>query len=1025
MNSNFGIPTDQSQSKASNDGSAQGGDKNSNANSGADSNQLEHALLETIFYNEMMMMEDMDSMFLPDAEVEPENTQAQAQAQAQQAQAQQIQIQMQPQVVHIQPQVVHSHQVHPAQQIQNAPAPAPAPAPVHMSQQQQQQQQQLQHHPATMHVPQSHSHTSLPSSLLPQPIQPRQTAQTLQQAQHPIQHHVPVPVPVPAPAQPPPAPGFVNNPIRIDRNANANANANAEPTGTAVYNNPLHFSQPQSQTQTQTHIQPKSNINGGSNITSSVPNITMSSSVPLHVVNGNNISTTASNGLGPGFVSVPVPAPAPAPILHQNQTVNGQVYYTTQPMAYSNANANANATVNSDTNSTVSVQSNHQHQHQHQHQPIHIQPAGATTHAPAPIMPVGATPIQPKLNKHPVNIMPHPSATVPQIITPGPPPNNPQTYVIQQHQQQPVPIQPSRAPVPAPAAPAPAAPAPAPVPVPAQTQYTQQPQMHQPQMHQPQHQPQQPQQPQMHQPQHQPRQPQMHQPQMHQPQMHQPQHQAKQPPMHQPQQHPQQSPMHQPQQHPQQILHPTTFQRTQSAPQQHTQSAPQQQTQILHQPQRIASKAPVVQLAHTQPLRATTTVTPTIQHPQPRITQPRISQNNVQPGAGTRVSLAEQAKAELLVAQFQTLASRLGISLPHNVLTDLTTAAAINEANSSSKEEPAIRLEPPSSAIAQVTSNGIPSPSESNNIPDFMKQLQDTAEAAISAVDSRKRKASDEDEDGDDRLGPAAPIKRKKKATKEDCERRLRDLREENETLKRHLEMVRNKTAQFKKKRKMQEQNMKQLVLLSSKGNNIQYQKELRASLNQFTETYSDYGKIRQDELFFHLNQLEKSAAPTTFTKMSLWTLGQNESFFTQPKHHPISGILRKELDITPAQVRKIVAQRFKIQALCQNIKEVLQLIADLKALCQKKQKVFSDRMSKCQEILRPEQVTRLLVWIDDHAGVLESVCPGWGSERIQEQEQRGKGKGKTGRKGAGKGKGKETQSKPTTDAKNSPSNSP
>jgi hypothetical protein len=477
--------------------------------------------------------------------------------------------------------------------------------------------------------------------------------------------------------------------------------------------------------------------------------------------------------------------------------------------------------------------------------------------------------------------------------------------------------------------------------------------------------------------------------------------------------------------HPQQILHPTTFQRTQSAPQQHTQSAPQQQTQILHQPQPIASKAPVVQLAHTQPLRATTTVTPTIQHPQPRITQPRISQNNVQPGAGTRVSLAEQAKAELLVAQFQTLASRLGISLPHNVLTDLTTAAAINEANSSSKEEPAIRLEPPSSAIAQVTSNGIPSPSESNNIPDFMKQLQDTAEAAISAVDSRKRKASDEDEDGDDRLGPAAPIKRKKKATKEDCERRLRDLREENETLKRHLEMVRNKTAQFKKKRKMQEQNMKQLVLLSSKGNNIQYQKELRASLNQFTETYSDYGKIRQDELFFHLNQLEKSAAPTTFTKMSLWTLGQNESFFTQPKHHPISGILRKELDITPAQVRKIVAQRFKIQALCQNIKEVLQLIADLKALCQKKQKVFSDRMSKCQEILRPEQVTRLLVWIDDHAGVLESVCPGWGSERIQEQEQRGKGKGKTGRKGAGKGKGKETQSKPTTDAKNSPSNSP
>ncbi len=269
-----------------------------------------------------------------------------------------------------------------------------------------------------------------------------------------------------------------------------------------------------------------------------------------------------------------------------------------------------------------------------------------------------------------------------------------------------------------------------------------------------------------------------------------------------------------------------------------------------------------------------------------------------------------------------------------------------------------------------------------------MKQLQDTAEAAISAVDNRKRKAEDID-----RLAPApAPLKRKKKPSKEDCERKLKELREENETLRRHLEMVKNKTAQFERERKAQEQKMKQLVMLSTKGNHVQYHRELRMSLKQFTETYSDYGKHRREELFFHLNQLEKNAAPTTFTKMSLWTLGQNEQFFTQPKHHPISGILRKELDITPAQGRKILAQRFKIQRLCQNIKEVLQLIADLKALCQKKQKVFSDRMSKCQEILTPEQVTKLLVWIDDNSSVLESVCPGWGSERIRGQEQGAKG---------------------------------
>lgn len=150
---------------------------------------------------------------------------------------------------------------------------------------------------------------------------------------------------------------------------------------------------------------------------------------------------------------------------------------------------------------------------------------------------------------------------------------------------------------------------------------------------------------------------------------------------------------------------------------------------------------------------------------------------------------------------------------------------------------------------------------------------------------------------------------------------------------------------------------------------------------------YSDHSKQREEELQFHLSQLAKLAAPTTFTKMSLWTLGQNKSFFTKPQNHPISGILMKELEITPQQGRKILMQRAKIQDCCMNIKKGLELIAELKSLCLKKQKIFAERMSKCQEILTPEQVVKLLVWIDDNDSVLESVCPGWGSERIRDRK--------------------------------------
>ncbi len=144
----------------------------------------------------------------------------------------------------------------------------------------------------------------------------------------------------------------------------------------------------------------------------------------------------------------------------------------------------------------------------------------------------------------------------------------------------------------------------------------------------------------------------------------------------------------------------------------------------------------------------------------------------------------------------------------------------------------------------------------------------------------------------------------------------------------------------------------------------------------------SKFARIITLSSFLSTNHLAV-AVPANFTKMSLWTLGQNESFYTKPKSNPIAGILMKELEITPTQGRKIISQREKVQRLCTNIKHCLALIAKLKTLCEQKQRIFHDRLSKVQEILSPLQVAKLLVWIDDYSEVLDGVCPGWGSERI------------------------------------------
>jgi hypothetical protein len=59
----------------------------------------------------------------------------------------------------------------------------------------------------------------------------------------------------------------------------------------------------------------------------------------------------------------------------------------------------------------------------------------------------------------------------------------------------------------------------------------------------------------------------------------------------------------------------------------------------------------------------------------------------------------------------------------------------------------------------------------------------------------------------------------------------------------------------------------------------------------------------------FHLGQLEKLLVPTQTTKMCLWTLQQDKSFYECNKS-PLFDMLSKVLGITPEQVDAIQKHR-------------------------------------------------------------------------------------------------------------------
>lgn len=231
-----------------------------------------------------------------------------------------------------------------------------------------------------------------------------------------------------------------------------------------------------------------------------------------------------------------------------------------------------------------------------------------------------------------------------------------------------------------------------------------------------------------------------------------------------------------------------------------------------------------------------------------------------------------QERAKQLVSQFATLASRLGIELPTSVLQSLTTAAAQND---SSTEYPALSdTTSIGTELAQtltttsVSSDPSLTESQASNLPITIAEHRKTAAEAIASV--KKRRSSDSkaiDSEINDTTNESISTggsvmnngkeaikhsKRRKKPRLSDCASRLAELKAENELLKRHLQNVSNKAHRFDQER--EEAGKRIHDLLEEKAASDQ----MDAAVNSFTDLYSDYGKNRQQELSFHLQQLQR-----------------------------------------------------------------------------------------------------------------------------------------------------------------------
>ena len=153
--------------------------------------------------------------------------------------------------------------------------------------------------------------------------------------------------------------------------------------------------------------------------------------------------------------------------------------------------------------------------------------------------------------------------------------------------------------------------------------------------------------------------------------------------------------------------------------------------------------------------------------------------------------------------------------------------------------------------------------------------------------------------------------------------------REKYQRMEQELQQLRSKCAQLENQinqgrdgrdkevaRRTALQEMKAKLVSSSSSSSSKTTKdektstmeeEIKNKLKEYKELYSDFGKERQTSIGFHLQQLKSLLLPNTVSKMTVWSLQQDDSFYDESQNARRFGggiwnLLSSELQFTPEQ---------------------------------------------------------------------------------------------------------------------------
>jgi len=197
----------------------------------------------------------------------------------------------------------------------------------------------------------------------------------------------------------------------------------------------------------------------------------------------------------------------------------------------------------------------------------------------------------------------------------------------------------------------------------------------------------------------------------------------------------------------------------------------------------------------------------------------------------------------------------------------------------------------------------------------------------------------------------------------------------------RQLELKLKQIPENSEKEKVRKREIDEIAGLVA--NETSSEQEIRKRLHQYKEVYSDFGRDRKQAITFHLEQLKSLLLPNQVSKMTIWSLQQDDDFYDEQRNKTTFGggiwnLLCEELRLTEDQKRTLLSMRSEIRSQRKNVGECLRILKELEHRINENIASMGKQMSRIMSGTTPSQQARFLLWIENNQSAVQVLNNIW-----------------------------------------------